>query len=231
MRLEPAKRLSPSNHRLRPKTSRPIEELYLAGQRIEQFHSPGEEPEPYWEEALRRDPGDARVNTALGIRQFKQARFAEAEEHFRRAIARLTLNYTSPKDGEPFYYLGLTLQARSWEPGAENPGPTAKAEENSLLKQASDAFAKAAWSQAWRAPAYFQLAEIASRKGEATAALSYVDCALDANALNLRALTLKASLLRDRGQRRQALALLASRSAKDRSAGRASDGRTLAGRR
>ena len=48
------------------------EELYLTGLRIEQFHDPGLEPEPYWEEALRRDPGDARVHTALGIRKFKQ---------------------------------------------------------------------------------------------------------------------------------------------------------------
>jgi tetratricopeptide (TPR) repeat protein len=210
VRLEPAETPKPVQSPPSPKDIKTIEELYLAGQRIEQFHSPGQDPEPYWEEALGRDPGDARVNTALGIRLFKQARFAEAEDHFRRAIARLTLNYTSPKDGEPFYYLGLTLQARSWEPSAENPGPAAKEAENSLLKQATDAFAKAAWSQAWRAPAYYGLAEIASRKGETTAALSYVDRALEANALNLRALTLKASLLRDLGQRREALALLAA---------------------
>jgi tetratricopeptide (TPR) repeat protein len=210
VRLEPAEMPKPVQSPPLPKDIKTIEELYLAGLRIEQFHSPGQDPEPYWEEALRRDPGDARANTALGIRLFKQARFAEAEQHFRCAIARLTLNYTSPKDGEPFYYLGLTLQARSWEPGAENPGAAAKAEEDSLLKNASDAFAKAAWSQAWRAPAYYGLAEIASRKGETTAALSYVDRALEANALNLRALTLKASLLRDLGQRREALALLAA---------------------
>ena len=35
------------------------------------------------EEALKRDPGDARVNTALGIRRLKQARYAEAEEFLR----------------------------------------------------------------------------------------------------------------------------------------------------
>jgi tetratricopeptide (TPR) repeat protein len=210
VRLEPAKMPEPVKGPPSPKDIKTIEELYLAGQRIEQFHSPGQEPEPYWEEALQRDPGDARVNTALGIRLFKEARFAEAEEHFRRAIARLTVNYTSPKDGEPFYYLGLTLQARSWEPGAENPGPAAKEQENALLKQAIDAFAKAAWSQAWRAPAYYGLAEIAARKGEMTAALSYLDSALEANALNVRALTLKAALLRDQGRRREALALLAA---------------------
>ena len=55
------------------------EELYLTGLRIEQFHDPSLEPEPYWDEALERDAGDVRVHTALGIRQFKQARYAEAE--------------------------------------------------------------------------------------------------------------------------------------------------------
>src|ERR1035438_2411791 len=52
-----------------PADIKTVEELYLAGQRIEQFPDPAREPQPYWEEALRRDPGDARVNTSLGIRQ------------------------------------------------------------------------------------------------------------------------------------------------------------------
>ena len=38
-------------------------ELYLTGLRIEQFHNPTLDPDPYWEEALKRDPGDVRVNT------------------------------------------------------------------------------------------------------------------------------------------------------------------------
>jgi len=40
------------------------EELYLTGLRIEQFHNPALDPDPYWLEALSRDPGDVRVNTA-----------------------------------------------------------------------------------------------------------------------------------------------------------------------
>ena len=42
------------------------EDLYLAGLRLEQFHSPAAEPEPYYQEALRRDPGDVRANTRPG---------------------------------------------------------------------------------------------------------------------------------------------------------------------
>jgi tetratricopeptide (TPR) repeat protein len=170
-----------------PKDIKTGEELYLAGLRIEQFHDPGREPEPYWEEALRRDPGDARVNTALGIRELKEAKFAEAEQHLRAALARLTANYTSPKNGEPFYYLGLALKAQGKN------------------DEAFTAFSKATWSEAWRDPAYFSLAEIAAGRGQLPSALDYVNHSLDANALNVRALTLKAALLRHAGHRKEAL--------------------------
>ena len=180
-----------------PKDVPTNEELYLAGQRIEQFNSPNLEPEPYWEEALRRDPGDARVNTAIGIRLLKSARFDEAEQHFRKAIERLTRNYTSPKDGEAFYYLGITLQNRAWVDSC-----------SSGSEDAPDALAKASWSQAWRAPACYALAELASLRGDAPAALNYVERSLEANTLNVRALSLKAALLRQAHRRPQALAVL-----------------------
>jgi len=173
-----------------PEEIKTVEELYLAGQRIEQFHAPGASPEPYWGEGLRRDPADARVNTALGIRQLKEARFAEAEQHFRKALERLAANYTSPKDGEPYYYLGVALKAQG------------------QIKAAEDAFAKAAWSEAWRGPAYYALAEISTGREDFTAALEDLDRSLDANALNIRALNLKAAALRHTGRTNEALALL-----------------------
>jgi hypothetical protein len=51
-----------------------VEELYLTGMRIEQFHSPTLDPDPYWDEALRRDPGDVRTNAAVGLNALKRAR-------------------------------------------------------------------------------------------------------------------------------------------------------------
>jgi len=167
-----------------------VEELYLAGLRIEQFHSPSSEPEPYWEEALRRDPGDVRVNTALGIRLFKRARYAEAEQHFRKALERLTANYTAPKEGEPIYYLGLTLKAQG------------------RTDEAFETLFKATWSAAWRAASYYALAEIACLRGHWPAALDLANRSLEANALNVRALTLKAAVLRHVGRETDALALL-----------------------
>jgi tetratricopeptide (TPR) repeat protein len=174
----------------KPEDIKTVEELDLAGQRIEQFHDPGREPEPYWEEALRRDPGDARVNTSLGIRKLMQAKFAEAENHFRKALERLTANYTSPKDGEPFYYLGSALKAQGKFDGA------------------FDAFYKATWSESWRAPAYFGLAEIATRRADFSDALDFVNRSLAANELNIRALNLKAALLRHTKREKEAVAVL-----------------------
>ncbi len=76
------------------------------------------------------------------------------------------------------------------------------------IKVAEDAFAKATWSEAWRGPAYFSLAEIATARGELIAALDNLDRSLDANALNIRALTLKAAVLRHIGRTHEALAVL-----------------------
>src|ERR1019366_4931079 len=132
----------------------------------------------------------ARVTTSLGIRQLKAARFAEAENLFHPALTRLTASYTTPKDGEPFYCLGLALKAQG------------------KFDDAFDAFYKATWSEAWRDPAYFALAEIATRRGDFSNALDYVERSLNANALNLRALTLKAALLRHTGRAKEALATL-----------------------
>ena len=49
----------------------------------------------------------------LGIRLAKQAKFAEAEQHLRRAVERTTRNYTRAKDAEPHYYLGVVLKERA----------------------------------------------------------------------------------------------------------------------
>ncbi len=114
----------------------------------------------------------------------------QAEQHFRQALARLTAKYTMPKDASPYYYLGVALAGQD------------------RLDGAYDAFYKATWSQEWRAPAYYSLAEIATRRGDPAAALDFVDRSLDANALNLRAYGLKAALLRRLGRADEARSLL-----------------------
>ncbi|MBN2592212.1 MAG: DUF5107 domain-containing protein, partial [Sedimentisphaerales bacterium] len=190
IKLEPEKMPEPVEAPQSPEEIKTNEELYLTGLRIEQFHNPALDPDPYWLEALRRDPGDVRVNTALGINYLKRARFEDAEKLFRKALERLTAKYTSPKNGEPFYYLGVALKAQGKD------------------KEAFDNFYKATWSDAWRAAGYYSLAEMACARGDMAAALDFVDRSLEANALNIRALNLRAAILRHMGQVNDALEVL-----------------------
>jgi tetratricopeptide (TPR) repeat protein len=173
-----------------PKDIPTIEGLYLAGLRIEQFCSAAFEPEPYYEEALRRDPGDYRANTALGLLLIKRARYAEAENHLRRAVERAEGNDTRPKDGEALYYLGVALRAQGKN------------------EDAGDAFNRAAWTQAWRSAAFTQLAELAASDGQPGKALSYAVESLKTNALNGQILGLRASLLRRLGRGEEARSAL-----------------------
>ena len=192
VRLQPEKMPSPVADPRAPAEIKTTEELYLAGLRMEQFHSPNGDPNAYWQEALRRDPGDIRVNTVLGIDAIKAGRYADAEAYLRKALERDTAGYTSPKDGEPIYYLGLALKVQG------------------KLDEASAQFYKSTWSAAWRSPGYFALAEIDSAKGDFDAALTDDNHALEANTLNIRALALKAALLRHTGRDEEALATVAS---------------------
>lgn len=161
-----------------PEKIKSNEELYLTGLRLEQFHNPAFEPYPYYDEALKRDPGDSRVNTALGILYLKRGLFEEAEEKLNSAVRRITKDYTSPKDGEAFFYSGIALRALGKRDAAY------------------DAFAKAAWSQAWCAASYYSLAELESQEGNYSKALEFLSRSLSLNAWNTKALNFKSGLLR-----------------------------------
>jgi tetratricopeptide (TPR) repeat protein len=168
------------------------EELYLTGLRAEQFHSPTSNALDYWQEALKRDPGDVRVNAAMGIDCVRAGRYQEAEIYLRKALERAAKDYTNPKDGEPFYYLGLALKAQGKTDDAFN------------------AFAKATWSYAWHSPGYLEMAKLAAMRGDYDRALGYADLSLDANTENIPALALRAALLRHTGHNEQARADIAA---------------------
>jgi tetratricopeptide (TPR) repeat protein len=93
-----------------PKDIASNDELYVTGLHLEQYRHATRYPEPYWEEALERDPLDSRCNTALGLLKLKRGQFSEAERHFRCAIVRLTTRNPNPAEGDAYYYLGLALQ-------------------------------------------------------------------------------------------------------------------------
>ena len=167
-----------------------VEELYLVGLRLEQFHNGIVDPMPYYEEALRRDPSDLRVNTVVGIRLAREAKFAEAEEHLRRAVARTTRNHTRAKDTEPHYYLGIVLK------------------EQGKLKEAEDELWKAVWRDGFQRAGYTELAQIACLRGDYPHALEMIDNALDVGARSSKARTIKAHILRKLGRAQQAEAEL-----------------------
>jgi tetratricopeptide (TPR) repeat protein len=171
-------------------TYRTVEELYLAGLRVEQFHNARLDPMSFYNEALRRDPGNSRVNTAVGIRCARKGEWQLAEEHLLRALARSSKDYTTVKDPEPHYYLGLVYQMQG------------------KYKEAADSYWKATWYPTFQHPAYFALAQIAAIEGDYEQAKQLVTEALYTGARDTKALTLKAWLLRKTGKEKEAAGLL-----------------------
>ncbi|MDF2580280.1 MAG: hypothetical protein K0S49_1859, partial [Microbacterium sp.] len=136
------------------------DELYLTGVHLAQYRHPTRHPEPYWEEALRRDSGDARSNTALGASAYARGEYDVAAGYLRAAVERLTFRNPNPADGEAHYRLGLVETRRGHDAGAY------------------DAFAKAAWDVRWAHPASVQMGLLDARAGRDLAALGRLDDAL-----------------------------------------------------
>ncbi|MCX6238001.1 MAG: DUF5107 domain-containing protein [Bacteroidia bacterium] len=191
IRLKPAPKPVGTTNVAAPTDIKNNEELFLAGQRIDQFHNPTLDADPYWEEVLHRDSGNVAANTGMGLLNLRNAKYSPAEKYFRKAIERLTAQFTTPKNAEPFYYLGVALKRQGRN------------------DEAFTAFYKATWSQEWKSPSYFSLAEIASIRGDFSNALNYVDRSLDANSYNIRAYGLKASILRHINRTDEAIKLIA----------------------
>jgi tetratricopeptide (TPR) repeat protein len=175
-----------------------VEELYLTGLHLEQYRHATRSPEAYWAEGLDRDPGDARLNNAMGLLHLRKGEFSEAEDHFARSIRRLTFRNPNPYDGEPFYNLGL---AQLYQ------GKTS---------EAYDAFYKSIWNYAWQSAGNYALACISAGRGDPATALEQVEKSLLTNHDNLKARALKASLLRRMGQAVESRAVIADSLALDR---------------
>ena len=173
---EPVK--SPGN----PKDIESVEMLYLAGSRLEQFFNPVVDPMIYYEEALRRDPDNLRVNCAVGIRMLRQAKFEEAEKYLKKSIKRAVWNYTRPKDAEPFYYHGLALKHLG------------------KYKEAYDDFYASTWDLGFHSAGYYQLARLDCLNGDYEKALDHLESSISTSAANLNALNLKATVLRKSGR-------------------------------
>jgi tetratricopeptide (TPR) repeat protein len=169
-----------------PAKIKTVDKLYHEGLRLEQFHNATISPLPYYEEALRRDPENYEVNTALGRIFCERGQWQEAVEHLNLALHRATANYTRPKDGEAYYYLGVAERGEGQNQRAES------------------AFYRASWSEGWTAASYFQLAELEGQKNNWVGAAADIEHSLDDNMQNAKAWDLKAVALRKQGLNQEA---------------------------
>lgn len=187
----------PATEPAQPSEITSSDELYVTGLHLKQYRHATRRPEIYWEEALRRDPGDARCNNEMGLWHMRRGDFSEAEAHFRSAIERLTHRNPNPYDGEPHYNLGLCLR---------HLGRT---------EEAYAAFYKATWNSAWQAAGFFAIAEVDCCRGDWSQAIEHLDRSLRANTEHLKARNLRALVLRRLGRNIEAETEIASVLARD----------------
>ena len=164
-----------------------IEELYYIGMRNLQFHQAHVNPNDYFEEILRRDPGDVRSNTQLGIYYRKNGDNEKAKQYLRKALERQTANYTRVEDGEAMYNLGLVLQ------------------EEGRWHDATDTLYRAAWDYEYASAAYYQIARISNITGNTAQSVHEAEMSVAYNGMNIDARNLLSTLYRMTGKRAEAL--------------------------
>ncbi len=158
------------------------EELYLTGIHLEQYRHATYLPDPYYLEALKRDPGDLRANNAYGLLLLRRGQFARSEPFFRAAIARMTSHNPNPSGSEAYLNLGLSLRYQGRD------------------DEAYDAFFKAVWTAGEQETGYYHIACIDCRRGEYELALEHAERSLVKNAHNLKARALKGLILDSLGR-------------------------------
>ena len=166
------------------------EDLFFAGQHLEQYHHATYSPVDYYREALKRDPTDSRNNHALGKWYLRKGQFVKAEHHLRKTVEKITKLHPNPYNGEPLYDLGVTLKRQGKN------------------DEAYDYFYKATWNEAMQDAAFFALAQISMARHEFQTALQEIDKALYSNNHNHNARHLKVVILRKMKQKETALALI-----------------------
>ncbi len=163
------------------------EQLYLTAVHLEQYRHATNDPRPYYEEALRRDPKDYRCNQALGLWYMKRGQFLKAVGFLKVATETITQRNPNPTDGEPFYNLGLNYLFLN------------------RIDDAYDSFNKAVWNAASMESGYFQIARIDTLRGNYNLALENINRSLIRNWHNHKARHLKVALLRLLNSKNEAL--------------------------
>jgi tetratricopeptide (TPR) repeat protein len=159
-----------------------VEALFLQGLHLEQYRHATFNPMDYYEEALKRAPGDIRCNNAMGLLYLRKGQLEKAVSYFDIAIASMTKHNPNPYDGEAYFNRGIALN---------------------FLGKKKDAYAsffKSCWNAQWQDAGYFNLAQIDTFRGDLTKALDLIDRALIKNWHNHKARHLKVIILRKLGK-------------------------------
>lgn len=158
------------------------EDLCRAGLHVDQYRDPLIGGSVYWRESLDREPAHIESLKALGRDLLRGANHAEAARHLTAAIAALTKHNPNPRDGEAFYLLGHAYRGQR------------------MIDLAREAFAKAAWSFAWRSAAGYGLAQIDCAQARWPEAIRHLREAVSTNAQNSKARVLLGAALRRSGE-------------------------------
>ena len=181
---------SPAQPAKRPGEVENNEQLFLTGLHLEQYRHPTYVATDYYEEALKRDPKDARNNNAMGLWYLRRGQFAKAESYLRKSIATITQRNPNPYDGEAYYNLGWSLKMQGKNEGA------------------FDAFFKSVWNDAWQHAGYLNLARIATLKNNFEEAFDFIQKSLIKNYHSHSARHAKVFILRKLSRHAEAAALI-----------------------
>ncbi|MBQ1448053.1 MAG: DUF5107 domain-containing protein, partial [Erysipelotrichaceae bacterium] len=136
------------------------DELYLAGVHVEQYRFNTQQPDVFWEEALKRNPNHANSLIALGRYHYMMMNFEKAKAYLEKAIKVLTKHNTHPESGNVYYLYATVLEALG------------------DYKKAYDFYYKAAWSDDSVAKAAGKLGALDLRNGDLKAAYEHAEWAL-----------------------------------------------------
>jgi len=156
------------------------DELYHAGEWLDRFRRT-DEALNYYREALKRDPGDSRVNVEMALMALKEGKWDEALQRLDTALKRDDVNTRI------YYAKGLAHAGRG--------------ERDAAYEQ----FYRATYCRGLFSSAYFNLARIDLARGDFEAAVAKLDRAAEQHARFAGIPALKAAALRHLGRAEEAL--------------------------
>lgn len=162
----------------KPENISSLEELYLAGQHLEQYRHATYYPADYYLEGLKRDKTDIRLNNAYGLLLLRNGQIRESIDYFKKAVEKQTWRNPNPYNGECCYNLGIAYEL------------------SGEFEKAYDAFYKSTWSAETQSQGFYHLACLSAKNKEYSKALEFINNSLIRNNHNMKARVLKAELMR-----------------------------------